>query len=254
MVNSYGLLAGLTLVFLAPAPDVDPATDAKAAVERAQKAMGGADKLAKLPATTFKCSGSVAVDGHTMAFTGTWSLQLPDKYRAELEMQMDGIKEGGTLVVNGDKAWAQEANQNGNAKEAPEEVMSVIKGDFSAIHLAHSLVPLTETIWMLASLGATKIDKTAAYGIKIARKGYPDIDLYFAKDTGLPLQAEVKVKETKDGADVKHTFQFRDYKESDGVKHFTKIVMRRDDKEAMTMDLTEVKRLEKLEAKLFDKP
>jgi hypothetical protein len=252
MFNSYGLLAGLTLVFLAPAPDAaDPAKDPKAAVERAQKAMGGSDKLAKLPATTFKCAATADADGHASSFTGTWSVQLPDKYRVELQIQENNRMETGTVVVNGDKAWAMHDNRT---EDAPEEAMAVLKGDFSAIHLAHCLVPLTEKTWTLAALGETKIDKTAAYGIKITRKSYPDIDLYFAKDTGLPLQAELKVKEDKGGAEVKHTFQFRDYKETDGVKHFTKIVMRRDDKDAMTMDLTEVKRLDKLDAKLFDKP
>jgi len=80
------------------------------------------------------------------------------------------------------------------------------------------------------------------------------MDLFFDKETNLPVKAEVRVKEHDGGDEMLHTFLFQDYKEEGGVKHFTKLTLHRGDKEAMVMELSEVKRLEKLDASLFDKP
>ena len=51
-----------------------------------------------------------------------------------------------------------------------------------------------------------------------------------------------------------HAFFFSDYKEADGVQHFTKIRLFRDEKQILEMNLSNVKRLEKVDANLFEKP
>jgi outer membrane lipoprotein-sorting protein len=250
MLRISGLMVGLSLLCTAPA-GADEATDAKAVVEKAIKALGGADKLAKLPATTFKCKGTGEVKQKS-DFSGTWSVQLPDKYRAELEITEGGNNETVTLVVNGDKAWAREANRN-RTEEAPADAMSLVKADFGAVLLAHTLTPLTGKGYKLSALGEVKVNDKAAAGVKVERKDLPDLDLFFDKETHLPVKAEVRVKEPG-GEEVLHAFFFSDYKETDGLKHFTKMTMHRADKETIVMELSEVKRLEKLDATLFDKP
>jgi hypothetical protein len=253
MLKTGGLLGCALVLALAPALYADPAADAKAVVDKAIKAMGGADKLAKTPATTFKCKATVSDDGKKEGeFSGTWTIQLPDKYRGELEISHDGRTETVTLVINGNKGWAHEVNRN-KTEDAPEEALNIIKADFGALHLAHCLVPLTGKEYKLSSLGEVKIDNRPAVGVKVERKDLPDMDLFFDKETHLPVKAEVRVKE-KGGEEVLHAFLFQDYKEGGGVKHFTKLTVHRADKEAMVMELTEVKRLEKVEANLFDKP
>jgi hypothetical protein len=254
MLKTGSLLGCVCVLLLAPALYADPADDAKAVVDKAIKAMGGSDKLAKAPATTFKCKATVSDDGKKEAeFSGTWSIQLPDKYRGEIELSHDGKTETVTLVINGDKAWAHETSKN-KTEEAPADALAVIRADFGALHLAHSLVPLTGKEYKLSSLGEAKVDNRAAIGIKVERKDMPDVDLFFDKETHLPVKAEVRVKERTGAEEMVHTFLFQDYKEADGTKHFTKLTLNRGDKEAMVMELSEVKRQEKLEATLFDKP
>ena len=254
MLKAGGLLGCVSLLVLAPALYADDAADAKAVVDKAIKAMGGSDKLAKTPATTFKCKATVDDDGKKEAeFSGTWSIQLPDKYRAELEVSHDGKTETVTLVINGDKGWAHEASRN-KTEEAPADALNVIKADFGAIHLAHSLVPLTGKEYKLSPLAEVKVNDKAAVGVKVERKDLPDLDLFFDKETHLPVKAETRVTEKAGGQEVRHTFFFEGYKEADGMKHFTKLILFRDDKEAMVMELSELKRLEKVEANLFEKP
>jgi outer membrane lipoprotein-sorting protein len=221
-------------------------------VDKAIKAMGGSDKLAKTPATTFKCKATVDDDGKKGEFSGTWSIQLPDKYRGELELVHDGRTETVTIVINGDKGWAHDVGRN-KTEDAPEDAMTIIKADFGALHLAHSLVPLSGKEYKLSPLAEVKIDNNAAVGVKVERKDLPDVDLYFDKESHLPVKAEVRVKE-KGGEEVLHAFRFQDYKEDGGVKHFTKLTVHRADKEIVVMELSELKRLEKVEANLFEKP
>jgi hypothetical protein len=254
MLKTGSLLGCVCVLVLAPALYADEAADAKAVVDKAIKAMGGSDKLAKTPATTFKCKATVSDDGKKEAdFNGTWSIQLPDKYRAEVELTHDGKTETVTIVINGDKGWAHKTNEN-KTEDAPADALAVIRADFGAIHLAHNLVPLTGKDYKLSSLGEAKVDNRAAIGIKVERKDLPDVDLFFDKETNLPVKAEVRVKERTGAEEMMHTFLFQDYKEADGTKHFTKLILHRGDKEAMVMELSELKRLEKLEATLFDKP
>jgi outer membrane lipoprotein-sorting protein len=254
MQKTGSLLGCVCVLVLAPALYADGADDAKAVVDKAIKAMGGQEKLAKATATTLKCKATVSDDGKKEGeFSGTWSIQLPDKFRAELELNHDGRTETVTLVFNGDKAWAREVNQN-KTEEAPADAMAVIKADFGAMHLAHSLVPLTGKEYKLSVLGDAKVDSRPAIGIKVERKDLPDLDLFFDKETHLPVKAETRVKERANTDEKLHSFYFQDYKEADGMKHFTKLILHRDDKEAMVMELSEVKRQEKLEATLFDKP
>jgi outer membrane lipoprotein-sorting protein len=246
----------LTTAFLlaAVAPlYADPAADAKVVVDKAVKAMGGPDKLSKTPATTFQSKGSADEGGHKMEFTGSWHIQFPDKYRAEIEMVAGGRNESVTLVINGDEAWAKQPDRP-EPEAAPPEALKAIKATFTAIHLAHNPTALTGKDYELSPLAEVNIDKTAAVGVKVVHKGLPDIKLYFDKETGLPIKAEVKIKEREAGEEIEMEFRFADFKETDGMKHFTKLTCQRAGKELMVMELSEVKRAEKIDAKMFEKP
>src|SRR6516165_1807242 len=83
----------------------DDAADAKAVVEKAIKARGGADNLAKYKADVLKIKGAVHVAGLDIDFTGEISFQQPDKSRAVIEGTVMGTNFKSTRVVNGDKGW-----------------------------------------------------------------------------------------------------------------------------------------------------
>jgi hypothetical protein len=253
MLKTSYVLAALSAVLLAAPPGDDKGSEARVIVDQAIKAMGGADKLGKSPATTFQCKGTMDENGRKGEMSGTWSVMPPDKYRAELELAMLGQTVTVTLVINGDSAWAKDATRN-MVEPAPAEAVKVIHADLGGLLLVNNLTALTGKDVELSSLGEVKIDKRAAIGVKVKRKDLPDFDLFFDKETNLPAKAEVRVKENPNAEETKHTFHFSDFKEADGVKHFTKLTVMRADKEVLVMELSEVKRLEKLDAKLFEKP
>ena len=134
------------------------------------------------------------------------------------------------------------------------DALTMLQKDTRAVHLAHRLVPLTEKGCTLSVLGELKIDNHPAVGIKIEQKGQPDLDLYFDKETHLPVKVIFQCKESKDGEALTHAFSFGDYKETEGVKHFTHLKMYREEKQILEMELSDVKRVEKVEENLFEKP
>jgi len=245
--------------FLLPGRGNDKPSDAQAVVDKvvdkAIKAMGGADKIAKLRATTFRCKGSITAPVTGKGdFAGNWTIVLPDKCHAEMEHTVSRNVVRSMLVFNGDKAWIKDITQN-TVVPVPIEAFKGVKMELGVLLLVTQLTAIKSKDVELAPLGEVKINKRAAVGVKVKRKDLTDVDLFFDKETNLPVKAEMRVKDPRDGKEAVHTFLFDNYKEVDGVKHFTKLTFLQDESECMSLELSDLKRLEKLDSKgLFEMP
>ena len=93
-----------------------------------------------------------------------------------------------------------------------------------------------------------------AGSVKIEQKGYKDVNLYFDKATGLPVKAEITVSINPNAGDETISFLFSNYKENDGVKHFTKIVVEQNQKTLVEVELSNIRHAEQINADLFAKP
>jgi hypothetical protein len=226
--------------------------EARAVLDKAIKALGGKDSLTRFQAATWKSKGTFDVNEMKIAITDEWSVQSPDRYRWQLDATVMERTITLALVLNKDKAWVKGNNENTN--ELPAEIRDLFRTDFQVVRLAQQLVPLSDKAHHLSHLGELKIDDRPAVGIKVARKGAPDIDLFFDKDTSLPLRSEIRLKEPMGAEEAVHTFYFSSYKEVSGVKAFTKIVMKRNDKPFLELELNDIQLHEKLEDNVFDKP
>src|SRR5262245_13768607 len=81
--------------------------EAKAVLEKAIKAMGGADRLNKHAAILFKGKGTVHVMNMELPFTGEFALQFPDKIRQTIDVEVKGMKFTTVQVFDGKKAWVK---------------------------------------------------------------------------------------------------------------------------------------------------
>src|SRR6516165_1180364 len=83
----YRLMGMACIVCLAATTPgrADDAAEARAIVEKAIKALGGADVLARHNAVVWKGAGSVTRDGEKHRVTSTWSVQGLDRYRWDAE-------------------------------------------------------------------------------------------------------------------------------------------------------------------------
>jgi len=230
----------------------DKQADAKAVIDRAIKATGGAAKLAQFKAETFKGKGKFYGMGEGVDYTGEWAVQHPDKMRVQIDGEAGGMKFTFVRVVNGGKVWAkfgdmtQEVDDKDQIAEAKEA---------GYVGWVTTLVPLTGKGFQLAPLGEVKVDDKPAVGVRVSHKGHRDINLFFDKDKGLLVKSETTVKDPMAGGkEVTQEALYSDYKEVSGVKRPMKLVVNRDGKKYVTSELTEIELKEKLDASVFDKP
>lgn len=234
----------------------DDAADAKAVVEKAIQARGGADNLAKYKADVLKVKGAVHVSGLDIDFTGEISFQQPDKSRTVIEGTVMGTNFKSTRVVNGDKGWiddllgAARQQRDMSKEELAEERES--QNANSIIRLA----VLTDKAYTLSTVGESKVGDKAAVGILVKRKGYRDVSLFFDKKTHLLLKSETRVKDPQGGGDTEFTQEafYDDYKKVGDLQVAHKLTIKRDGKAFLESETTEFKPEEKLDDGLFAKP
>jgi len=234
----------------------DDAADAKAVVEKAIKARGGADNLAKYKADVLKIKGAVHVSGLDIDFTGEISFQQPDKSRTVIEGTVMGTNFKSTRVVNGDKGWiddllgAARQQRDMSKEELAEERES--QNANSIIRLA----VLTDKAYTLSTVGESKVGDKEAVGILVKRKGYRDVSLFFDKKTHLLLKSETRVKDPQGGGGTEFTQEafYDDYKKVGDLQVAHKLTIKRDGKAFLESETTEFKPEEKLDDGLFAKP
>jgi hypothetical protein len=238
-------LVGCGVLWLAGPVRGEDTADAKAIVDKAIKAHGGEEKLSKFKGETWTGRGTYYGMGDGLPFTGHFAVQWPDRFRMEIEGAF-------IVVVDGDKGWTKSGN--GDAKEMTKDELAFQKESLYAQQVERLLV-LKEKEFTLVPLEATKVDGKPAVGVKVSHKGHDDIKLYFDRDTNLLVKCERRVKASEQGfKEVTQETFFKDWKDVDGIKVVQKVVDKRDDKPYVEEEVSDVKYLEKVEAKLFGKP
>jgi len=217
--------------------------DARAIVEKAIKAVGGEAALTKHNSVTMTQKGTYYGMGDGLAYTGQYAIVYPDKFRMEIEGAF-------IIVFNADKGWTF---SGGESKEMTKDELALQIYNHRAGLIAR-LLPLKDKAFQLKAMGEAKVGDAATLVVQVTRKDYPDVKLYFAKDTGLLVKTEYRTKaQEQDLKEVTQTTEYSDYRVVDGAKTPHKIVMKRDGQNYVEAEVTELK-TGKVDAKLFDKP
>lgn len=246
---AYGIV-GVVLIAAVPVQADDQAEGAKV-IDRAIKAAGGEAKLKTLKAVTLKGKGKVH-ENSDIEFSFEASVDGLDRMRLDLEAVEGGQQHKIQVVSNGEKVWAKK--ENGEVDEPPPEIMTLVKTELLALRGCQTLLPLRDKGHHLAPLGEARVNDKPAMGVRVSRKDLPDVSFFFDKETGLPVKAEMRVKEDKGGMEATHEWYFSDYKEIDGIKHPMKVSLYRDGKKFLEGEVSEVKAEEKLDDSVFAKP
>jgi hypothetical protein len=244
----WGSFLWCFLAFTAAARADDQA-DAKAVIDKALKAMGGADKVAKFKAGTWKAKATAEHDGNKVTLTteGTW--QGLDQLRVDSEARLAGQTEKIQTVINGDKGWAKKGDM---VREAPEGELPVVKDAFYALRMPHLLPGLKDKAFTLSPLGEVKIDDKPAVGVTVAHKDHKDVSLFFDKETGLPVKSEIRVT-NPGGKEFSIEYVYSDFKKVDGINQPMKITIKAEGKEII-LEISEIKSKDKVDEKEFAKP
>jgi hypothetical protein len=217
--------------------------EARAIVMRAIKASGGEAALKKHEAATWTEKGTYYGMGDGLPYVGKLAMQLPGQFR----MEVVGVF---TIVVDNDKAWM---NAGGETKKLEGEALKRQQHNQKA-GLITSLLPLKDQAFKLAAVDSVEVDKKMAVGVKVTRKDYPEVKLYFDKESGLLVKNQLKVYSEEEQKEVTQEQYLSKYKEIDGAQVPTHIVIKRDGKLFVETDIVELKAAGKLDAKIFAMP
>src|SRR5437660_1164636 len=86
--------------------------DVKSILDKAIKALGGAEKLGKAAAFSDKAKGTITFNGNDNEFNAERTFQGLDRYRSEFDGTFGGNMVHGVTVVNGDRGWRKFGDNN----------------------------------------------------------------------------------------------------------------------------------------------
>jgi hypothetical protein len=219
-------------------------------LDKAIKALGGAEKLEKAQATSEKAKGKLTIEGNENSITSQAITQGIDRHRGEFEGEFNGNKFKGLSILNGDKGWrmfgdmVMEMDQDAVKNEKRSVYLSVV---------AETVLPLKGKGFKVESAPDEKVGGKPAAGIKATGPDGKDFTLYFDKDTGLPVRMVAKVAGWM-GDEYTQDVLYSDYKEFDGIKKATKVSIKRDGDPFLELELTEFKVLDKVPSDTFAEP
>jgi hypothetical protein len=238
-----GLLLGFTSSALAP-------NDARAIVERAVKAHGGEERLSKLRASRVKVKGKVIVGEMEVPFTAETTVQLPNKFRVVVQATVMNKTRTVTQVLNGDRGWI---SIDGQTREPSPAELTRMK-DLMYVDGVVRLLPLLQGKgFELTLLKESRVNDRPVQGIRVSSKGFRDVNLFFDKDSGLLIKTERTVT-NEQGRDVMEEEFHSEFRDVDGYKRPTKIVVFQDGKKITEGELIDVKNFDSLPESEFGKP
>jgi hypothetical protein len=234
---------------LAGAAGGSPAEEpARSVLERAIEAQGGAAALARFKGFVYSKAGTAfAPDGTARAASAKGAYQLPDKLRYE------GHTPDGKPIVqifDGEHGWVKTGDRTDEMK--PDRVAAV--KELMYLLQVTSLVSLRDPAYTLTDLGESTAQDRKVVGIKVARGGHPDVNLYFDRDSGLLYRLTTRQTDSRTGQQEDREEVTWDYRDVGGVKMSMYEKTWTNHKPRIEMKLTDVRCAEKLDDHLFTKP
>jgi hypothetical protein len=223
------------------------AQDAKAILDKAIKALGGADKLGKVDAYILKATGKITFGDNENTFTSVMTVQGLGRYRSEFDGQFNGNAVKGVTVLNGDKGWRKFGD---NLREMDTDAVANEKRAVYLQVIPVTLVPLKGNGFKFEAAGEEKVGDRPALVLKVTGPEGKDFKLSFDKENGLPIKLVATVMGFQ-GQEFTQETTFGDYKDFDGIKKATKVESKRDGQKFLEQEITDFKVVDKVDPEAF---
>jgi len=242
-------LLGITLVLVLVVCSFATAADTpQAIVDKAIQAGGGAEKLAKTRTMVQTAKGQIMSFGAAVPATSEVTMHLPDRARWAFELDAGEQKVPVLLTLNGEKGWR---SGGGAVKEMTKEEVQEQRERGYSLWLT-TLLPLKDRDVELAALPDARIGDDETVGIKVTKKGRPEVKLYFNKKTNQLLKLERKGKDAGQDATFEHFLS--DYKDYEGLKLASRHIEQAAGKKVADWTVSGYKFPARLDESLFGKP
>jgi outer membrane lipoprotein-sorting protein len=190
----------------------------KELLDKVTNAYGGPDQTAKLKAIAIKGKVTASEGGMDITFAFDASIQGLDTFKMDAEVTAGGQTQRIVMVINGNKGWAYNAAQN-KTEEAPKEAVPMVRQFLSALRGPGNPQDLLDKDISLSHGGENKVNDTETAILRVQRKDFSEITMYFDKKTGLPLKSETKVKQPTGNEERTYEFHYSEFKNVGGVQH-----------------------------------
>jgi hypothetical protein len=224
--------------------------EAKAVIEKAINALGGAQKLDAAKTATWKSNGKITIEDNDNKFTSKVTAQGINHFRQEFEADFNGNPIKGITVLDGDKAWRKFGE---DTNKIEDEALANEKRVVYLQIVAQMPTYLNEKGFKVESVKDENVDGKPAAVLKVTGPEGKDFQLFFDKQSGLPVRFTATVNDFQ-GEEYKHETTFSNYKDFDGLKRATKSETKRNGKKFIDVELTEFKVVDKLDPKAFAAP
>ena len=246
MKRFLGAVVATTLLSVLGSPVWADDQDTKAILDKAIKALGGEAKLGKALAFSSKAKGTIRFGGNENPFNSQLTVKGLDHYRSEFGNDMFQ----GVVVLAGDKGWRKFGD---NLMEMDADAVANEKRNIYLQVVPVTLVPLKGKGFKVESVGEEKVGDKPAVGLKATGPDGKDFNLYFDKESGLPVKLTAKVIGFM-GEEFTQETTFGDYKDFDGIKKATKVEVKRGGETFLEQEVTEFKALDKVPPETFAEP
>jgi hypothetical protein len=249
MERYLGAMLAMVLI-LAPASPARADEAANAVLDKAIKALGGAEKLGKLGTISWKSKGKLSINDSDNDISIEATAQGLDHFRSEFQGEFGGNTVKGVSVINGNKAWRRFGD---NTMEMDADAIANEKRTLYINLTPVLILPLKGKGFKVETAGEEKVGDKPAVILKVTGPDGKDFKLFFDKESGLPVKLTATVVGF-DGQDYVQDTTYSDYKDFGGIKKATKTESKRDGQKFITQEITEFKILDKPDPKLFAEP
>jgi hypothetical protein len=255
-MRTIALVAGAALL-LAPARQASAQETPRTTIERAIKAHGGPERLSQVRSDKVKVKGTLIAAGKPAPFTAETTVQLPAQYKSVIEVIVEGRKRVLSHLVNGDRVVV---TIDGKPEKVDPAALAEVR-ETMLLDQAVRLVPLlSDRNFNLAPLGEDKINDRTVVGVKVTARGRKELRMYFDKATGLliktehPLDAPGAAAPGAPRKEVRQEEFYSEFKDIQGFRRPTKMVVLRDGRKLMEAELVGVKYFAHIDDAEFEKP
>ena len=121
---------------------------------------------------TWKDKGKFNGGGMEIVYTADWAFQGPDKYRFDINADLNGMKINFLVVVNGNKAWE---SGFGNTQEMSDEKLETVLNQVYQFNVMSLLPLLKDKEFKLAATGEKKVGDKEALVVVVKRDKRPTV-------------------------------------------------------------------------------
>ncbi|HKB02206.1 MAG TPA: hypothetical protein VKD90_08305 [Gemmataceae bacterium] len=245
-MRSLFFVLPLTLL-AAAAVRADEATDLRDRVIKAH-AKDPAD-LKKFKVHTVKAKGEFRPGSDAVAATFEMAAVYPGRMKLTWEFGTGATKTSATLCGTDDQGWRK--GSNFAAMDLAVEEVNDFRADAYAIWVA-TLITLDDKETRLSAAGRGRVGSSPVVGLKVARRPWPEVVLWFDDKTGLLRKMAYRSREA--GATLNKEMTYDGHKEAGGLMVPTRHTISIQGREVYNWKEMEYTFPDRIEPDVFTKP